>query len=227
MYLVYREKTTTATRAYESAKPRVGEPRTEPLTDSKVRRQSGRFSCLRTPELFGRVLQRQIFILRRVLANTRDSFLIHPHTHRKVKVHGKKIRSIEDRIDLKILDVARTAGVATGAVNVEVPVYRYVNKTNSSREPNTCLPLFTETKGSARSSLIRTIDLLRREYRGEKSMGLLTKRVVYCQPRLVEPFVCITRMVATNESYFSQTRNNAPTSSLESTDVKVGIETSR
>lgn len=58
MYLVYREKTTTATRAYKSAKPRVGEPRIEPLTDSKVRRQSGRFSCLRTPELFGRVLQR-------------------------------------------------------------------------------------------------------------------------------------------------------------------------
>lgn len=91
----------------------------------------------------------------------------------------KKIRSIEDRIGLKILDVARTAGVVTAAVNVEVPIYRYVDRTNSSREPTTCLPLFTETKGSARSSL-RTIDLLRREYCGEQSMGLLTKRVVYC-----------------------------------------------
>lgn len=209
VYLVYREKTTTATRAYESVKPRVGELRTEPFVDSKVRRQSSRFSCLRTPELFGRVLQRQIFILRRVLANTRDLSLIDTRTHRSAR---KRIRLAQDRIDLKILHVARTT-----AVNVEVPIYRYVDRT-TRRGNQPPVSLFTETKGSARSSLIRTIDLLRREYHSKKSMELHAERVVF-QPRRTLRVVhhCALHVRSLLTSHFNRIRDNA-TSFLESKD---------
>lgn len=64
--------------------------------------------------------------------------------------------------------VARTAGVAT-AVNVDVPIYRYINRNRPGNRP--LVPLFIETKGSAKSSLIRTIDLLRRKYCSRKIYG--------------------------------------------------------
>ncbi|KYQ59182.1 hypothetical protein ALC60_01768 [Trachymyrmex zeteki] len=68
---MYREKTAAATRAYTNPRSRESanqEPNGEPLTDSKVCRQSGRFSCLRTLELFGRVFQN--FSSHNAFANT-------------------------------------------------------------------------------------------------------------------------------------------------------------
>ena len=97
--ILYREKTTAATRVYTNPRSRESanqEPNGEPLTDSKVRRQSGRFSCLRTPELFGRVFQN--FSSRNAFANTffaRDSQSL---THATIEI-PRKFGSIGDRID--------------------------------------------------------------------------------------------------------------------------------
>ncbi|TGZ48572.1 hypothetical protein DBV15_11387 [Temnothorax longispinosus] len=211
------EKTTTATRAYTNPRSRESanrEPNGKPLTDSKVRRQSGRFSCLRNPELFGRVFQSAF--ANTLLARSAISSLTDTTTVSKCLREFDSTAEIESdrfaRETIRLPDLARTTGLAT-AVNVGFPTLCCVDRT-TPRENQPPVPLSSETKGNARSSLIRTIDLLRREYcdcGGFTGVARSREEGDYPTDRR-EPFSCAppsraTRVIAIPMS-FSRTKDN-------------------
>lgn len=135
---------------------------------------------------------------------------------------GDRIRSIR-RIHSS--DVTWT-GLAT-AVNVKFPTLCCVNRT-TPRENQPPVSLSTETKGNARSSLIRTIDLLRREYSdGGDSWGCWRIRGRFFA-NCGELFVWHHRAprawsLPMSFMSFKRTKDNS-VSRLESKDAKVGVE---